>query len=94
MRLNSDFRNEVMSTNKGRLLISNKMGYAVTFYINGARWRIPRGKHSISVPLGTVTVHTSSEVPRELRGWKLSESGGHYELGVSIKPRVSVPRGF
>lgn len=94
MDVNSDFRNEVMRTNQGRFVIDNKMGRTVTFYINGARWRIPPKEHVIPVPLGKLTVHAVGEMPQIIDDWKLSSSGKVYVIRRSIRPLNSVARGY
>lgn len=94
MNVDREFRTEVMRTNQGRLVLNNKMGRTITYYINGARWRIPRGRHSIPVPLGTVIVHTVGEIAQPLNDWELGVSGKHYEIRRSIQSANSVPRGY
>ena len=93
MNANSSFRNEVMRTNQGRLVINNMMKRPVTYHINGARWKIPKGQHAVWVPLGVVNVHTNGEIPHALDNWRLAAGKRHYQLKVSIRPINSVPRG-
>jgi hypothetical protein len=93
MNVSSSFRNEVMRTNQGQLVINNMMKKPVIYHINGARWKIPKGRHAVWVRLGVVNVHTSGEMPHALNDWRLAASKRHYQLKVSIRPIDSVPRG-
>ena len=93
MTVDPKFREEVRKTNQGKLIVENAMIRTIVYFINGARWKIPKGTHTFWIPLGNAVVHTEREEPQTLT-WKLSENKEYYESKVAIRPEYSVPRGI
>jgi len=72
MGISGKYDDEVRRVLQGELVIKNQTGTSQTFFVNGARWRIPKGQHSLWVLYGKLTVHLASERPKDLSSyWKL-----------------------
>lgn len=60
---NDRFRKEWSNTVQGRVRVDNTMGRTLTFYLNGARWKLPAGVHYFHAPCGELTANVAGEKP-------------------------------
>lgn len=99
MGTNKEFRNEIMRVTQGELVVDNKTGFSQTYYINGGRWIIPKGKHSIWVPFGKVRVRLEHEESQEVESWKPVKDPKtgkvtHHRLGIEIRYPKPEPKAY
>ena len=82
------FRDEVMRTIQGQLIVTNHFSTPRVFFINGSRWTIQPGVNTpISVPLGRVTAHLERESPKSFAHWQPEPKAQRFfQMSLGIGP--------
>jgi hypothetical protein len=96
MTASNAFRGEIARAIQGELVINNRTGVSQTLYINGGRWRIPNGRHSIWVPYGRVAAHLPGDGAQQFTHWRVVGRGenAHHQLVINVALPNNVPRGY